>query len=498
MIRTLLCNREDRHKIAVIDGEKNILYDELIRKASALGQLLMGQPEENIAIFLPDSSDYIAVLFGVFRSGRTAFPLNCLMTAHEIIPLLKQASAHTVVTSRIFNSVFEDIQSDHRLGLRVVYLEELRPCEDKILSPKTDVSPDKPMVLLNTSGSTGTPAIVQLSEKNVETAVLGYLDKMNFKKKDGERIRYLLASPFTSAYGLMILSACLIQSFPVILLRDCFTLTSFYQAAQQHKATHYEGGASVLLMMEQTVGKTIPYDISLLNDFGFGGSKISGNTLRKLSAAFPHIRFWQGYGMTEAAPLITKYANMKAEKLDSVGTAIKDVKIAIDTAGGITKQPFAQGEIVVKGPNVMAGYYKNEEKTKTVLKNGYLYTGDIGYLDEEGYLYICGRKKSIIIVRGLNVHPEEVESCLMESLMVKDCIVYGEVDSSGNEWVCADIVPINPQIQRNEIIAYCSVHLSSYKMPQNIRMVTEIKKAASGKTERKGKGAKAADGFDTF
>ena len=474
MIRNLLWNRENNRASAVIDGGKHISCNELIKKADLLTCSLTGLKSERVAVFLSDGSDSIAALFGVFASGKTVFPLNCCMTAHEAAALLKQSDTHAVISSRIFSSLFDEIGKEY--DLQVIYIEQLQGRAEHC---KTFLSPDAPMVLMHTSGSTGMPAIVQLSEKNIEASVYGYLDKMNFEGNDEEHVRYLLTAPLTSAYGLMILFACLIKSFPVIILKTGLTLTSFYKAVQQHKATHCEGGAAVLLMMKQTGDKKIPYDISSLEYYGFGGSKISGEALRMVSKLFPHISFSQGYGMTEAAPLISK--NTGSGKPDSVGRAIKGMDIAVDTDGHITGKPFKQGEIVVKGANVMIGYYKDEEKA--VFKNGYLYTGDIGYLDEEGYLYICGRKKNTIIVRGFNVYPEEVENCLMDSRMISDCLVYGEMDSSGNECVCADVVAIDPQCQAGEIMACCT-RLSAYKRPQRLRMVAEIKKTAAGKTQR--------------
>ncbi len=189
--------------------------------------------------------------------------------------------------------------------------------------------------------------------------------------------------------------------------------------------------------------------------------------------------------MTEAAPLITKCSKISLEKLDSVGKAIKGVEISIEADGVITDVPYTNGEILVKGPNVMSGYFRNEEETKKVLKHGYLYTGDLGYLDEDGYLYICGRKKNVIIVRGFNVYPEEVEACILNSLLVNDCVVYGETDPLGIETVCADIVPADPLVSQEkieeEIRAYCKVHLSGFKQPRKIQIVDAIRKTVSGK-----------------
>lgn len=489
MIRDLFMNQTNLQKTAVIDGEINITFQDLIQKSMAIQARLPRSHWENAVIYLPDGSDYIAALFGIFLLGKTAFPLNVRLTKHEVTPLLEQTATDIIITSRAFHPVFEEIKSMSIPHLQVIYVEECQPEDSLPVFSKTCTEPDEPMILLTTSGSTGRVKIVPLSERNVETSVLGYLDKMCFEDIDEKDIRYILAAPFSSAYGLMILCACLMKAFPMVLLKEGFTLDSFYKAVQNHKVTHYEGGAMVPLLMEQTAGRPVPYDIHLLKHFGFGGSKVSGATLKKLLKAYPGIQLWQGYGMTEASPLITKYTKTNLEKLDSVGNAIKGIKISIEADGKITDVPYTNGEILVKGPNIMSGYYKNEEETKKVLKDGYLYTGDLGYLDEEGYLYICGRKKNVIIVRGFNVYPEEVEACILNSLLVKDCVVYGETDDWGNESVCADIIPYDPEIcwekLEEDIRVYCKAHLSGFKQPHKIQMVDTIRKTVSGKNERK-------------
>lgn len=489
MIRELLLKQAKLQKPAVIDGKISITFQDLIKKAMAIEVRLPQSNRNNAAIYLPDGSDYIAALFGIFQAGKTAFPLNSHLTKYEVIPLLEQTATDIIITSRIFSPVMEEIKSLSSLCLRIIYVEECQPHESISVVPSADIREDEPMVLLTTSGSTDKFKIVPLSERNVESSVLGYIDKMCFESTDEKNIRYILATPFSSAYGLMILCACLMNSFPIVLLREGFTLNNFYKTAQEHSVTHYEGGAIVPLLMEQTVGRPIPYDIHLLKYFGFGGSKISGATLRKLLNVYPGIRLWQGYGMTEAAPLITKNTSTGPDKLDSVGKAIRGISIFIEADGMIGSSPYTIGEILVKGPNIMAGYYKNEEETKSVLKNGYLYTGDLGYLDEDGYLYICGRKKNVIIVRGFNVYPEEVESCILSSMLATDCIVYGETDASENEVVCADIIPYDSFACREkleeEIRTYCKTHLSEFKQPRKIQIVDTIRKTVSGKNERK-------------
>ncbi|MFT9078364.1 class I adenylate-forming enzyme family protein [Ethanoligenens sp.] len=491
MIRRLLLNRENAEKTAVIDGEKTITYGELARKGLAL-QHYLPQGPANVAVFLPNGGDYISAVFGVFWFGMTAFPLSVQMTVDEVLPFLKQGDVSAIVTSKKFDMMFEDIRANHLPTSCVIYMEDLYPRESEYFPASVDLGPEEPMVLFATSGTTGKPKIVQLSEKNVETSALGYMDRIGigFPKTGENEIRYTIASPFSTAYSLMILIACLIRSFPLVLLPERFTLDTLYRTIQDHKVTNYEGGAVVPLLMEQTAGRPIPYDLHTVKHFGFGGSKVSGDTIRRLSEAYPWITFSQGYGMTETAPQVSKNVNAKDGKWDSVGSAVKLVKIAIEAGGQITDAPYTEGEIVVKGPNIMLGYYKNEEATHKVLKNGYLYTGDIGYLDENGYLYLCGRKKNMIIVRGFNVYPEEVEACIQNGRLAKDSFVYGETDPLENEILCVDIVPTDPPVGVDKIRAYLRTHLSEYKQPQKIRFVDAIPKGATGKTERTAKGTR--------
>jgi long-chain acyl-CoA synthetase len=283
----------------------------------------------------------------------------------------------------------------------------------------------------------------------------------------------------------MMLSVCLALSCPIVLVNHDFTLDTLYKAAAKYRVTHYEGGASVIVLMEKMAGRPIPYDISTLTSFGFGGSKVPGSVVENVLRAYPGIGLYQGYGSTETSALITKTSVFIPVKPGSVGTAITNVEVAIETDDGITSAPLVEGEIVVGGPNVMLGYLGDEAATKRALGNGYLHTGDIGYLDEDGYLFISGRKKTMIIVRGFKVYPEEVEACIVGSALVKECLVYGQADALGNEIICADIVPARPGVKAEDIKSYCASHLAEYKRPHRITVCESIRKNASGKIDRR-------------
>ena len=486
MIRNALINRKNWDDIAIIDSGKTATYGELAKKALSIQKMLLKEDAQNIAVFLPDGADFIAAFFGVLMSNKAVFPLNSQLSKYELLPLIHKAGVHTIVTSQANRDLFENMASEYGLNLDIIYLEELNTenLELDTVEGNDKGKPEQPMILLSTSGTTGNAKIVQLSEINFETSTFGYIGNMDYDKCRDMDIRYVIGTPFCSAYGLLVVAVCILRSFPIVVVEGVFTLNSLYKAAQDYRATHYEGGVMTAVMMDQTSDREIVYDISSLKYLGLAGSKISSQILARLLKSFPDIEFWTGYGMTEAAPLIAKpYKRMPANKLNSVGLAYGNEIIMIEDKGEITDLPFQIGEIVVKGENVMIGYLDNEEETAKVIKNGFLYTGDIGYLDEEGYLYICGRKKNVIIVRGFNVYPEEVESCLMNSKLVKDCVVYGEVDDDGEEFVCADVVLSGSEVSEADIRDFLSTKLTNYKLPKKIYIREILQKTATGKNK---------------
>lgn len=478
MIRNLLIDRTNWSGAAIL-GETSCTYRDLARQALAISEILAEKDDKNVAIFLPDGERFVAAMFGVFMAGKVAFPLNAGMTAHEILPLLAQADVHTVITDKKHGSKFGNFSA--------VLMEEIGQTEwNGPLYPVREApAPQKTLLLLATSGTTGRAKLVEISEMNLDYCVHSYIDKMDYGKYETGTIRYLIATPYSSVYGLLILTVCLVKSFPVVTMSGGFSLPRFYQTVQDYKVTHSEGGTMTGILMEQTAGRPVPYDVSSLRYLGLAGSKIEEDVLKRLAAAYPRMEFWTGYGMTEASPLIAKpYKVMDARKLASVGTALPGEEIQIFADGVLTARPHVMGEIVVKGPNVMLGYYRNEEATREIVQGGRLYTGDIGYLDEEGYLYICGRVKNVIIVRGFNVYPEEVESCLRSSGLVRECVVYGENAKGESENVCADVVARNESVRAETLRAYCAEHLSAYKVPQKISLVETLERTATGKVKR--------------
>ena len=201
MIRSLLVNRKNREKVAIIENDKEVRYIDLINKALALQKILGERKQENIAILLPNSGDYIAAFWATIGAGMTAFPLNVLMTRHELVPLLRHTGVRIVITRTAYRRLFEEMAAVETLSLKIIYMEEFGETPGRNEFEISDSDPCEPMVLLHTSGTTGKCKIVQLSERNVEASVLGYLDKLRLEEMDVTNARFILAAPFSSVYG---------------------------------------------------------------------------------------------------------------------------------------------------------------------------------------------------------------------------------------------------------------------------------------------------------
>lgn len=460
-------------RTALIDGEKRISFEELYQKAVVVSQNLKRERRCVVALFLPNGAEFIYAFYGILLSDKIVFPLNTKLTAEELRSILKFSGVALILTDKAHKSLFRSVE------VKVFCIEDLHENGRKITLKRSD--PDKPAILLSTSGTTGNQKIVMLSQNNALASSRAYLSKMNFSNFKNKR--YLLITPFSSAYGIMILLAVLIKRYELVLVKDGATFGEVLRIAEREKAELFEGASACLLILNK-LNENKRVDFEYPKYFGFGGSKVPEEVLVRLYKIYPDKKFWQGYGMTEAGPLIAKpYKRADLNRLGSVGTAVENSVIKIEADGKLTQTSFVTGEICFKGPGVMLGYYKNIRESKKAVCDGYLKTGDIGYLDDKKFLYICGRKKNIIIVRGFNVFVEEVEEALLNSGLAADCKVYAR-QCEGAETVCADIVKAHNAVSAAEIIEYLATVLADYKIPRKIVFVNALDKNASGKIFR--------------
>ena len=466
---------------AIIDASEHFTYGQLYAGAELARGRFLRLGAKLIVIFLPNGSRFLSAFLGALRAGITVFPISPALTASELSGLLSHTKAQVVATEERYRGILEEAGA--AAGLALTILTEKAPESESALIEQRVPAPDDTMLLLSTSGTTGNVKIVKLSGDNVLSNAGAYLKKVDFERHGGDS--YILAAPFSSAYGIMIILAAILKGFALVTVRENETPSGMLELAKKHRVVYYEGGASMLIMLDMLLrGRAVP-KLDYPKYFGFGGSRVSADIIRRLMSAYPDKEFCWGYGMTEASPLISKFSKCaRFDKAESVGTPVEGETVLIRTDSGITDRPFVQGEILVRGANVTLGYFDNEAETRKTYQDGFLCTGDMGYFDDEGYLYLCGRKKNIIIVRGFNVYPEELEDALFATALVADCFVYGEQDANGSETVCADIVPVSAEVSREELLDACRPRLAPYKLPAKIRFVEKLEKTPTGKSKR--------------
>jgi long-chain acyl-CoA synthetase len=274
----------------------------------------------------------------------------------------------------------------------------------------------------------------------------------------------------------------------IVIMHDIFLPNTFFSIVEAAKITNFTGVPPMILLMFEH-RKRIHHDMSSLRFIGCCGSKIDSKNAKDFILSFPCIGFIIMYGQTEASTRITHLLPEDSlRKLGSAGTPIPGVKVKIINKNGAPVAQGEVGEIIVQGNNVMKGYYKRIEETNRTLVENWLYTGDLAYYDEEGYIYIVGRKKNVIISGGINIYPEEIEEVLMFNPAVKEVCIEGKKHNILGEVPIAKIVLHKEHIgfiSENDIINYCFENISKYKIPTEVHFVDELNKTENGKVKRK-------------
>lgn len=521
MLKSLL-KHKNSSKTILIENDEVISYEDLYKKSFFVGSVISGFYSKNnmsdiIGIFLPNSSNFILSFLAVLFQKKVIAPLNPTLSQTECLSLIEYCDINLILTTKNYKPFFKEIckKQKSKDKLKIIYIDDIDfsksiPKKHKFnsLTVSADCSSvytakkhkqnrakeqnkNSAFILLPTSGTTGSPKIVALSQKNIYASVKGFDEKLNYKKNDYCNKRLILMTPYFATYGIMVILWSLIRQVELFVYQEDFSFDKICGLIDKYKITNYEGGSVFIYWLEKMDKEKLNYDISSLEYIGFGGSKVSKNTLKKAMENHNHLEMFQGYGMTEAGPLVSK-VNLKSkskqlyltQKLDSVGTAIKGVKIYISKNNKLIRKPFAEGEIVVKGTNVMIGYYKNPFETKKVKVRNMIHSGDIGFFDKQGYIYIIGRQKNIIVVRGINIYPEQIESILENCEYIKEAKVYAENKLEKDEFICADIVLSKAETSLELIHKYIKKSISSLKRPKKINIVSEIERGNTGKKKR--------------
>ncbi len=444
---------------------------------------------DRVVVMLPNCPEVIESYGAILKCGAVIVPAIFLLGDKEVAHILAHSEAKIVITSLDMVGKVEG-----QLGvlptLRHVLLvdgpgdgrtrslrEETAEENDTFVA--VDRAADDLAVILYTSGTTGVPKGVALSHANLESNARAAASLYELARADWG----VAVLPLSHSYGLTVMNAGHILGTRAVLLR-WFHPEAVLQTIEEFKAVSMSAVPTMLvyLLNYPEAGR---FDTTSMRVWGSGAAALPTEIVEPFERKFGG-KILEGYGLTEASPVVSAHRLSGPRKLGSVGRPIPGVEVSIQDDDDRRLPADEIGEVCVKGPNVMAGYYRNPEETARTVRGGWLHTGDMGRLDADGFLYIVERKKDLIIRGGFNIYPREVEEALYAHPKVAEAAVVGMKDPLMGEDVLAFVVLKDGQrASAEEIGTFCESRLARFKCPQQIRFVDSLPKNPIGKILRK-------------
>ena len=463
--------RKYPQKVAIIDPNGAVTYDNVCRQALEYAALLESNDTgSHVGILLPNSKEFVTTFYGTLMAGKTPVPLNYLLSQAQLHYVIRNAGINTVFTSNLFKLQLGDqvrhiFSTEEKIACSALDEKKIKRC-----------NADEIAALLYTSGTNADPKGVMLTHRNFLGNLEGCVSAFKFTEKE----ILLGVLPLFHTYALtttMILPVCLGATM-VYLAR--FSGPKVLEAIEKYKITSLFAIPSMYRVLLRTV-ESNKHALGTLKLCTSGGELLPGDVLEAFNKTFP-VPLTEGYGLTEATAIVSVNLPGKS-KPGSIGPPLSNLVVKIVNDNGQNQPLNEVGEIWVKVPNIMKGYYKlPKETTATITPDGWLKTGDYGKLDEDGFLWITGRKKELIIISGENVSPNEIERVISGHTKVFEVAVVGVPDKIRGEVPKAFIaLHENTSCSEDEIIEYCMQRLPHYKVPKYIEFRKELPHGSTGK-----------------
>lgn len=480
-------------KVAIFVEKEKLTFKKLLHESDRVAAFLHKegvQAGDKVALILSNSWEYVAALFGIFRLGAIAVPVNIMLKSDELEYILRDSGASVAFVSGKFHKETQNLL--YTTGLKKVIWHEAEIKSDarnlhyheipqSFSVPKEWArGGEETAVIIYTSGTTGFPKGAMLTHKNFISNLTAISERFRVLRSD----RFIVYLPMFHAFTLTatillpIYHAC-----SVVVVRSIMPFSNILKQVLFKRVTIFLGVPDVYNAL---IRAKLPWYFMWFNCvriFVSGASALSATTLERFKEKFKRAVMLEGYGLSECSPGVA-VNSLERQKPSSVGRPLAgyEVKIVNDE---LVELPVGEvGEIIVRGGCVMKGYLNHYEATESTIVNGWLLTGDIGRVDEEGYLYIMDRKKDLIISKGINIYPREIEEMIMAGFPeVKSCAVVGWQDESLDEIPVAFLEYEEGAVPHSEleIKGYLKKHLANFKIPKHIYVRPELPKNATGK-----------------
>lgn len=459
------------------------LRDQIFSVAAGLKNKGITQ-ETKVALMMTNRPEYIITYFAILATGATVVPINPTFKEKETTYIINDSESEYLITEAAASAVIQNSMNDFKQMKEIYYFgeEENHPFTDwyelQSVSPISKVVPvhaEDVAQIIYTSGTTGNPKGAMITHANLNWMTITAAVINQLTPKD----RVLCVLPLFHAYAKLQGFLAPIAHGSTIYLEDRFHPVDTLEKISKYQISIFLGVPTMYAFFLQNPAIS-NLDFSHLRTAGCGGASLPAEILHKTNQSLG-VEISEGYGLTESTVMLMTTPRDMIKKLNSVGVPIPGVDLKIVDPEGQEVEPHAVGEIIFRGPNMMKGYYKKEDDTINTIKDGWLYTGDLAYYDEDGYHFIVDRKKDMIIRGGFNIYPRELEEVLYTHPDILECSVIGRPDPVFGEKTVAYVAKKKPELQEEEVVSYCKERLAEYKVPDYICFIDQIPKSGTGK-----------------
>ena len=476
-------------KTAIVVDEVSRTYGELNSRVNGLanGLLQLGLKKGDlIGILSLNSVPWVEALYTIFKIGAIAVPINYRLLHQEMVRELKRTDVAALFFTDDFIDVAESYeQAIHRETPFILMEGSARgewlsldslvagACDDE---PSVEVNRDDVAVIMFTGGTTGLPKGALCTHEMFIWTTINYMIEYETPRTD-----HIMLHPYpifhtSGMYRLL----SYIWAGATFLTMGIYDTETCLKLIEQYRVNAFIGSSAVFMPMYE-MKKSLGMDTSSVKICCATFAFMDSEGRKRLHELFPNAEIYEGYGLTEGGPISALKPNQKPRAEGSVGRPGINTKLKVADDEGNQLSVGEVGEIAIKGPHVPLGYYKNPEETKSSLKDGWFYTGDMGKLDEDGFLYMVDRKKDMIKTGGENVYSREVEEALLRHPDVEEAAVIGVPHERWGETIKAIVVKKKgTALTEQELIDFCKQHIASYKKPTSINFTESIPKTETG------------------
>lgn len=471
-------------KVYVVDKGKEFTYSEIYNKSITLARLMNEaglKSGDRILIYLDNSAEYISAFFGVLLANCIVIPINKNINIDSINYIIADTVPKLIITNGVFMKRLHEgkVSFEESKIIDIDRLGEDKSAYNRDLTRKLTEDGDLPALIIYTSGTTKMPKGVTLTHKNLTANTESIVQYLGLTEKDS----LLAVVNFSYSYGNSLMLTHTKAGGKIIIENRVSYPIKVIEQIYDSKATGFSTvGSYINILLKQEVLKA--YHLKYLQYITFAGESTRFEDIAKLKDIAPYIKIFVMYGQTEASARLSYLEpNLIFKKAGSIGKGIPGVTLRVVTEDGLEVPVGEIGEIIAYGENIMKGYWNNEEDTKSVVKDGWLYTGDLAVTDEDGYIYVKGRKDDIIKHLGHRISPVEIEAAINCCEQVLESAVIG-IENNDRMQIKAFVVLKNSLAGIEDINIHVRKLLPALKRPQIIEFVNELPRTANGKIKR--------------